>query len=144
MSSIHVVPKTTDDKIASLQKQITSLKRRLHSPKTDLLANGNLYIVRMELPVRDFTWELKDDQFLLVTFDKQQDFLSNVTTLYNEAKYGKTTRRVKLPNKVHPQPIRNNWENGIWIVEFANTASSQPIDIPQTKLETIHECWADA
>jgi HSP20 family molecular chaperone IbpA len=127
---------------ANLQKQILNLKRRLHSPKTDLFVNGDNYIVRMELPVRDFSWELKDDQILLVSFDKQRDFLSHVTTLYSETKYGKTMRRVKLPNKVHSNPIRNEWENGILIIEFAsqpNQATSQSI----RKLESIPEEWAD-
>lgn len=127
------------DKVQNLQKQVASLKRRLHSPKTDLLVNGNLYIVRMELPVRDFNWELKDDQILLVSFDRQPDFLSDVTTIYSETKYGKNMRRVKLPGKVHSQPIRNDCENGIWIVEFSALQEQDQDQEMKDKLETIPE-----
>lgn len=125
-----------DGNVQHLQKQIANLKKRLHSPKTDLYVNGNVYIVRMELPVRDFSWELKDEQFLLVSFDKQPDLLSDVTTVYSETKYGKSMRRVKLPEKVKSQPHRNEWGNGIWIVEFVKQDVKES---NTTVLETIQE-----
>jgi HSP20 family molecular chaperone IbpA len=140
-------------KLYNVQKQLSNLKKHLHSPKTDLMVKDNVFIIRMELPVRDFSWELKDEQILLVSFDKQQDFLSEVTTIYSETKYGKSMRRVKFPNKVHSKPVRNNWENGIWIVEFEKVNEETAKDpsqietkcslepIPEENLEACN--WAD-
>lgn len=161
MASNGNTQRNDNGKVYNLQKQLSNLKKHLHSPKTDLMVKDNMYIIRMELPVRDFSWELKDEQILLVSFDKQQDFLSEVTTIYSETKYGKSMRRVKLPNKVHSKPVRNDWENGIWIVEFAmvsednlkqqpaveergletmeNKHSLEPI--PEENLEALN--WAD-
>lgn len=139
--------KQHESKVLYLQKQVANMKRRMNSPKTDLMETSDCYIVRMELPVRSgFDWELKDDSILLVSFEKQSDFLADVNVIYSETKYGKAMRRVKLPSKVNPQPVRNDWENGVWIVEFQKlpkeevqeTTSQVPATAPTVDLaETL-------
>lgn len=107
------------DQVNILQEQLKNIKRRINSPKTDLLETEKTFIVRLELAYRDIKWNLQDNQFLFVKTDKQIDFkIENIKVVYNEAKYGIQSRRVKLPSKVLPDPIRNEYSDGILILEF--------------------------
>jgi HSP20 family molecular chaperone IbpA len=103
----------------NLEQQIRSLQRRLNSPKTDLVEVGNTYVVRMELPVRKFEWDVKDEQFLFVTADKDKEIVQeNAKDIYRESRYGRMMRRVKLPSLVKTTPLSEEWENGIFIIKF--------------------------
>lgn len=99
-------------------QQLNILKRRINSPKVDLLETENTYVVRLELSYRSFKWNLIDEQILLLSTDKQIEFNDNYKLIYSEAKYGKITRRVKLPSKVNNVPIRDEYNEGILILEF--------------------------
>lgn len=100
-----------------LQYQIKLLEKRLNSPKTDLAQTDTTVIVRMELPVKEFTWNLKDNNILYVIFTKEYEFTDNENIIYTETNYGKTTRRVKLPCNVK-NILSESWENGIWFIVF--------------------------
>jgi HSP20 family molecular chaperone IbpA len=119
-------------------QQLKNLQRRINSPKTDLLETEKQYIVRMELSVKSFSWELREEQFLFVSFDKEQDNFGEVKELYREAKYGKTMRRVKLPGKVLASLASESYENGVWIAYF-NKQNSDPVILPNPS-----ESWADS
>lgn len=106
------------DKVVFLEEQIKTLKRRLNSPKVDLLETENTVIVRCELAYRFFKWELKDNHVLFVSTDKKTDFNGDLKVIYTETKYGPLSRRIKLSSKVINEPIRTEYNDGILILEF--------------------------
>jgi len=123
-------------------QQLKNLQRRVNSPKTDLLETEKQYIVRMELSVKSFSWELREEQFLFVSFDKEQDKFGEVKEIYREAKYGKTMRRVKLPGKVLAPLANESFENGVWIAYF----NKQPELYNKVFDNSVNvsESWADS
>jgi HSP20 family molecular chaperone IbpA len=131
-------------------QQIKNLQRRINSPKTDLLETETQFIVRMELSVKSYSWELKDEQFLFVSFEKEKENFGEVNEIYRETKYGKTMRRVKLPNKVLTPLASETYENGVWIAHFNKQVKNEPTVtelLPQLSLNTILEegskSWAE-
>lgn len=106
------------DKVILLQEQIKTLKRRINSPKVDLLETANTVIVRAELAYRFFNWELKENQILFITTNKKVDFNTDIKVIYTETKYGQLSRRVKLSTKVISEPIKVEYTDGILILEF--------------------------
>ncbi|NDC95650.1 Hsp20/alpha crystallin family protein [bacterium] len=99
------------------------LQKRINSPKVDLLDNNTQYTIRMEVPgtmPEDISIELNDNQIVLIHLKKPAPELSEVA-IYRECRYGNITRRVKLPNKVHPLNINNGTftvDNGMLNVSF--------------------------
>lgn len=142
------------DKVLHLQQQIKNLQRRYNSARTDLLETDLTFIVRMELPVTSFRWELKDKQILLVSYQKDQEEFPGAKEVYRECRYGKSMRRVKLPEQVNPEPVNESYTNGIWVIEFARynnnqiTSEQQPqtpeIDFEKLTLADVPNSWADA
>jgi HSP20 family molecular chaperone IbpA len=105
-----------------LLNQLKTLERRMHSPKTDLVETQTSYIIRMELAVKDFEWNIKDQQYLFVSYVRDQDYGhedDSIKVIYSETKYGKNIRRVKLPSKISGEVLRETWDYGVWIIEFA-------------------------
>lgn len=89
--------------------KLNNLENRIHSPKVDLVENGDTYVVKMELPGVDqdqFSVKLKDSQFLLVTAAREEEHTEENENseghkvVYKESKYGQVTRRVKLPSTI--------------------------------------------
>lgn len=89
--------------------KLNNLENRIHSPKVDLVENGDVYVVKMELPGIDkqhISVKLKDSQFLLVTGTKEEEHTEETQDshghqiVYKESKYGSITRRVKLPSTI--------------------------------------------
>lgn len=144
------------DKVFQLQQQIKNLQRRYNSARTDLLETQDTFIVRMELPVTSFKWELKEEQILLVTQQKFQEEFAGAKEIYRECRYGQNMRRVKLPGKVVHEPISDTYNNGIWVIEFAKKEiDSKPspeaptdqkvdqIDFEKLTLGDVSKSWAD-
>lgn len=103
----------------NFEQQIRLLEKRVHSPKADLIEDGTQYIIRLELPARDYNWELRDSQILYIMTNKKKEYdESKVKVIYSETKYGKISRRIKLPKKVFEIPQEEKWENGILILVF--------------------------
>lgn len=89
--------------------KLNNLENRIHSPKVDLVEDGNVYVVKMEVPgidQKNTSVKLKDSQFLLVTGTKQEEHTEETQDsqghqiVYKESKYGSVTRRVKLPSTI--------------------------------------------
>jgi len=145
------------DKVFQLQQQINNLQRRYNSARTDLLETEDTFIVRMELPVTSFKWELKDERILLVSQQKMQEEFRGAKGVYRECKYGQSMRRVKLPGQVNPEPVNESYTNGIWVIEFARllskpdqVAPEQPqtqqkpeMDFEKLTLGDVSKSWAD-
>lgn len=107
--------------MSQVLNQLKTLERRMHSPKTDLVETSTSYIIRMELAVRDFEWNIKDQQYLFVTYTKDPDYgIENDTVkiIYSETKYGKNIRRVKLPTKISGEVLSETWDYGVWVIHF--------------------------
>jgi HSP20 family molecular chaperone IbpA len=139
-------------KVAQLQQHIKNLQRRCNSPKTDLLETDDVFIVRMELPVTSYRWELKEEQILLVTYQKEQFEFEGAKEIYRESRHGQSMRRVKLPAKVNARPFSESYTNGIWVVKFAKQSNaehqqSQPtqplIDFEKLSVADVSGSWAD-
>lgn len=111
-----------------MQQQLRTLERRLNSPKTDLLETPNLYVVRMELPVKSYNWQIKDNRFLLVTGTKEREDLGdNVREVYRETRYGPVTRRVKLPGEINKlNAVFEEWKNGVLTLHFERVQTPPP------------------
>jgi HSP20 family molecular chaperone IbpA len=110
--------------------KLNNLENRIHSPKVDLVENGDTYFVKMELPGVDtehFSVKLKDSQFLLVTGTKEEAHTEETQDshghkiVYKESKYGSITRRVKLPST---------------ITKFTTTLSNGVLEIVCNKQDT--------
>ena len=109
------------DKNTFLENKITLLEKRLNNPKVDLFETNNTYIVRIELSVEKYRYELQENQILLITSEKLCNYEKKdcLKVLYKECRYGKIMRRVKLPFKVKPNPINENYLNGVLTLEYA-------------------------
>ena len=104
-----------------LQNKINLLERRLNNPKVDLFETNKSYIIRMELSVSEYKYELQESQVVLVTSEKLCNYerRDNIKVLYKECRYGKIMRRVKMPFKVHDKPISESYIQGVLTLEFA-------------------------
>jgi HSP20 family molecular chaperone IbpA len=98
--------------------KLNNLENRIHSPKVDLVENGDVYVVKMELPgVEDFSIKVKDSQFLLVTASREEEHTEETQDsnghqiVYKESKYGQVTRRVKLPSTI--SKFNSSLSNGV-------------------------------
>jgi len=101
-----------------------NLKKYEHSPKVDLWEekdeNESYYMIRMELPginTHKINIDIKDNQYILVTAFKSGDKPSIESVIYSECKYGKVTRRVKVPNLIYNENARFKYEDGILKIE---------------------------
>lgn len=100
--------------------ELNNLKKYQHSPKVDLHERNNSYIIRMELPglsSKDINVQLRDNQFLLISGNKQ-NFTNQETdtVIYNECHYGNFMRRVKVPSPVNKNTIKTNTSNGVLVL----------------------------
>ena len=89
--------------------KLNNLENRIHSPKVDLVEDGDVYVVKIEVPgieKQNISVKLKDSQFLLVTGTKDEEHTEESQDsqkhqiVYKESKYGSVTRRVKLPSSI--------------------------------------------
>lgn len=103
-----------------LQKKLNLLEKRLNNPKVDLFETNRSYIIRMELNVENYKYELQEGQIVLVTSEKLCNYerRDNIKVLYKECRYGKIMRRVKLPFKVHNKAVSESYDKGILTLEF--------------------------
>lgn len=100
--------------------ELNNLKKYQHSPKVDLHERNNSYVIRMELPglsKNDITVQVRDDQFLLISGNKQNLSVNqDDTTIYSECHYGNFMRRVKVPSPVSRDTMRTIMSNGVLVV----------------------------
>ena len=101
-----------------------NLKKYEHSPKVDLWEekdeDESYYMIKMELPGINPTQiniDIKDNQYILVTAFKSGDTPPIESVIYSECKYGKITRRVKVPNLIYDENARFKYEDGILKIE---------------------------
>lgn len=124
------------------EDDLRRLKRKINSPKTNLYERGNAYVVRMEIPAEGYEFQVEDDQILLVTcFKKEHNMCAGGRAVYEEGKYGKVVRRVKLPGKVVVTPSFEEWKNGILLLCFVKLETG--ITDFDNQLGTQGISWAD-
>jgi len=109
--------------------EVALLRRRMNNPKVDLVERGNKYYVRMETSgnIENINIELNEDQVLIVSFSKPfPEKNDQERVVYRECRYGKFTRRVKLPSKVRMVSKDNLvYNNGVLNLEFLKTDESE-------------------
>jgi HSP20 family molecular chaperone IbpA len=135
---------TTKPSYATLQNKLKILEKRLNSPKTDLGETDDHIYIRMELPVNNFKWNIKDDIYLYVTYTKEYDINENVKIIYSETNYGTAIRRVKLPHKVNNNNvIYESWQDGILILFLEKQNTNQTSNEEQSINNTINDTYND-
>lgn len=133
--------------------KLNNLENRVHSPKVDLVENGDTYVVKMELPgVEDFSVKVKDSQFLLVTASREEEHTEETqdsnghNIVYKESKYGQVTRRVKLPSTI--SKFKSSLSNGVLqivcdkqdtTVRYTKKVPKKQESVREPKQETVQE-----
>ena len=65
-----------NSKIFKLEEEIKNLKKRIHSPKVDLIERDNCYLIKVELPgvIKDsIKIQIKEHQIILISGSKNTD-----------------------------------------------------------------------
>lgn len=129
-------------KIAKLQQEIVNLKKRIYSPKVNLIERNNLYLIKIELPgviKESINVQIKESQIILVSGNKRQDELYDTDRIiYRESKYNDFIRRIKLPSIIKHIELNNtnlNLQNGILYLSF----EKQNVN----NISTESTSWAD-
>ena len=97
--------------LVDLKHQVNLLQKRMHSPKVDLTEIGDAFTVRIEVPglnLKDLQIDIQSSQFLLVSGYRTETEVEGQRIVYKESKYGKFTRRVKLPALVKELVFRRD------------------------------------
>lgn len=112
-------------KISKLQQEIVNLKKRIHSPKVNLIERNNFYLIKIEIPgviKESINVQIKENQIVLISGNKHQDELYDTDRIiYRESKYNDFIRRIKLPSIIKHTEVNNtnlNFQNGILYLSF--------------------------
>lgn len=120
------------------QNELDNLIKRNHSPKVNLIEHNLYFIIRIDLPgidINKINIELLEFNTILVNVFKQEEIYTNKhSTIYNECKYGKISRRIKLKSFVDKDTIVTNYFNGILRITINKT-----IAIKESTQEFIQE-----
>ena len=108
--------------IRSLERELRTFKKRIHTPKVDLLEFKESYMIKMEIPgvlKEDLKIELKENHFVLVSGIKRNTDHPDAKEIYRECKYDEFTRRVKLPGFVKLDIVNGTFVNGVLCLRFS-------------------------
>ena len=106
----------------TLERELRVLKKRIHTPKVDLIEYPESYEILMELPgvsKDNLKIELKENHIILVTCIKKFLEKPNAKIIYKECNYEEFTRRVKLPGLVKTDIISGTFVDGILTIVFS-------------------------
>lgn len=101
-----------------VDNKIDNYKRYFNSAKACLLKNELEYVIKVEIPAEWVKWTIEDNQFIHFSYTKTNQYSSSHDVIYNEMKFGERHRKIKLPTKVYPDPIKDDWTNGIYTLVF--------------------------
>ncbi len=105
-----------------IEKELKLLKKRVHTPKVDLIEYPTTYETIVEIPgvlKENLKVELKENHIILITAVKNNIEKPNAKILYQECNYEEFTRRIKLPGFVKTDIVSGIFENGILILVFS-------------------------
>ena len=129
-------------KISKLQQEIVNLKKRIHSPKVNLIERNNFYLIKIEIPgviKESINVQIKENQIVLISGNKHQDELYDTDRIiYRESKYNDFIRRIKLPSIIKHTEVNNtnlNFQNGILYLSFEKQIVNN--------ISTESTSWAD-
>lgn len=105
-----------------IEKELKLLKKRIHTPKVDLIEYPTTYETIIELPgvlKENLKVELKENHIILITAIKNTVEKQNAKIIYQECNYEEFTRRIKLPGFVKTDIVSGTFENGVLILVFS-------------------------
>jgi HSP20 family protein len=141
-----------NSKVFKLEQEIKNLKKRIHSPKVDLIERDNLYLIKIELPgviKESIKIQIKEHQIVLISGKKNQDnIIESDNVIYRESKYEDFMRRIKLPSTIKYTSLNQgnlNFDNGVLHLTFQKTINHPDSDvlIIGRRYEEQPENWAD-
>jgi HSP20 family protein len=141
-----------NSKVFKLEQEIKNLKKRIHSPKVDLIERDNLYLIKIELPgviKESIKIQIKEHQIVLISGKKNQDhIIESDNVIYRESKYEDFMRKIKLPSTIKYISLNQdnlNFNNGVLYLTFQKTINHPDSDvlIIGTRHEEQPESWAD-
>lgn len=142
-----------NSKVFKLEQEIKNLKKRIHSPKVDLIERDNLYLIKIELPgviKESIKIQIKEHQIVLISGKKNQDnIIESDNVIYRESKYEDFMRRIKLPSTIKYISLKQNnlnFENGVLYLNFEKSKQEESPDEESPEEESPQEeskNWAD-
>lgn len=121
-----------NSKVFKLEQEIKNLKKRIHSPKVDLIERNNFYLIKIELPgvIKDsIKIQIKEHQIILISGRKNSDnILESDNIIYRESKYEDFMRRIKLPSTIKYTSLKQNnldFENGVLYLNFEKSKQEE-------------------
>lgn len=142
-----------NSKVFKLEQEIKNLKKRIHSPKVDLIERDNLYLIKIELPgviKESIKIQIKEHQIVLISGKKNQDnIIESDNVIYRESKYEDFMRRIKLPSTIKYISLKQNnlnFENGVLYLNFEKSKQEESPDKESPEEESPQEeskNWAD-
>jgi HSP20 family molecular chaperone IbpA len=121
-----------NSKVFKLEQEIKNLKKRIYSPKVDLIERNNFYLIKIELPgvIKDsIKIQIKEHQIILISGRKNQDnILESDNIIYRESKYEDFMRRIKLPSTIKYTTLNQgnlDFENGVLYITFEKSNKKQ-------------------
>jgi len=144
-----------NSKVFKLEQEIKNLKKRIYSPKVDLIERNNFYLIKIELPgvIKDsIKIQIKEHQIVLISGRKTQDnILESDNIIYRESKYDDFMRRIKLPSTIKYKPLNQgnlDFDNGILYLTFEKSITKhepppQQEETQQEETQQESQNWAD-
>lgn len=142
-----------NSKVFKLEQEIKNLKKRIHSPKVDLIERDNLYLIKIELPgviKESIKIQIKEHQIVLISGKKNQDnIIESDNVIYRESKYEDFMRRIKLPSTIKYISLKQNnlnFENGVLYLNFEKSKQEESPEEESPEEESPQEeskNWAD-
>lgn len=142
-----------NSKVFKLEQEIKNLKKRIHSPKVDLIERDNLYLIKIELPgviKESIKIQIKEHQIVLISGKKNQDnIIESDNVIYRESKYEDFMRRIKLPSTIKYTSLKQNnlnFGNGVLYLNFEKSKQEESPDEESPEEESPQEeskNWAD-
>lgn len=124
-----------------LEQEIKNLKKKIYSPKVNLIERNNSYLIKIELPgiiKESINIQIQENQIIFISGNKiKEELYDTDRIIYRESKYNDFTRRIKLPSKIKYTKLNIdnlNLENGVLYLSFEKSClnnSQEP------------KCWAD-
>jgi HSP20 family protein len=128
-------------KTSKLEQEIKNLKKRIYSPKVNLIERDNSYLIKIELPgiiKESIDIKIKENQIIIISGNKIKDELYDTDRIiYRESKYDDFSRRIKLPSAVKPENFKTdnlNFQNGVLYLSFQKSSVNNIQE---------HKSWAD-
>ena len=127
-------PQYKKKSIYLLEQDIKNLKKRMNSPKVELIECGSMYHIKIELPGVDknsIKIQIKEHQVVLISASKPNVEMENSKIIYKEYTCGDFMRRVKLPNIIkykHYNSDNISYVDGVLSLSFEKSNNLQKTD----------------